>query len=110
MKKYTIEEFKEFLVNNCNVGQLTDLLLALSEEEMDKYASKRQLANSELRIGEDNICPMTKEICLDECCPPGAICNLSGEGLIGDPDVDYPEVNPYVDDFRLGEQGEHLSK
>lgn len=31
-----------------------------------------------VRIGEDNICPLTKEPCLDECCPPGAICNLSG--------------------------------
>jgi hypothetical protein len=28
-------------------------------------------------IGPDNICPTTGEPCLDECCPPGAICNLS---------------------------------
>ncbi len=27
-------------------------------------------------LGEDNICPATKEICDDECCPPGSICNL----------------------------------
>lgn len=31
----------------------------------------------ELRIGDDNICPITKKPCDDECCPPGAICNLS---------------------------------
>lgn len=30
-------------------------------------------------IGEDNICPVTKQICDDECCPPGAICNISDD-------------------------------
>ena len=29
-----------------------------------------------VKIKEDNICPMTKEPCRDECCPPGATCNL----------------------------------
>jgi len=32
-----------------------------------------------LIIGEDNICPKTGLICDDECCPPGAECNLSDE-------------------------------
>lgn len=32
----------------------------------------------ELRIGDDNICPVTNKPCDDECCPPGAICNISG--------------------------------
>ncbi len=36
--------------------------------------------NEEMRIGKDNVCPITKEQCDDECCPPGAICNLSHEG------------------------------
>lgn len=35
----------------------------------------------ELRIGEDNICPITKLPCDDECCPPGAICNLVGNDI-----------------------------
>lgn len=29
-------------------------------------------------IGNDNICPTTNEPCDDECCPPGAVCNLWG--------------------------------
>ena len=33
------------------------------------------------RIGEDNICPITKLPCDDECCPPGAICNLSNDNI-----------------------------
>lgn len=37
--------------------------------------------SEELRIGEDNICPITKKLCDDECCPPGAICNLSGDTI-----------------------------
>lgn len=32
-------------------------------------------------IGEDNICPMTHRTCDDECCPPGAVCNLRGTSL-----------------------------
>lgn len=28
------------------------------------------------RIKDDNICPATNKQCDDECCPPGAICNL----------------------------------
>jgi hypothetical protein len=34
-------------------------------------------------IGEDNICPETGEPCLDECCPPGSECNISGSGNYG---------------------------
>src|SRR5690242_3001634 len=30
-----------------------------------------------IRISEDGICPVTKEPCKDECCPIGAICNVS---------------------------------
>lgn len=29
-----------------------------------------------LIVGDDNICPVTKTLCDDECCPPGAVCNL----------------------------------
>lgn len=39
------------------------------------------MEDKELRIGEDNICPITKLPCDDECCPPGAICNLSGDTI-----------------------------
>lgn len=38
------------------------------------------LPEQDLRIGDDNICPITKLPCDDECCPPGAICNLLGDG------------------------------
>lgn len=30
-------------------------------------------------IKSDNICPVTFKQCTDECCPVGAVCNLSGE-------------------------------
>lgn len=33
------------------------------------------------RIGDDNICPLTNHACDDECCPPGAVCNLSTTGI-----------------------------
>lgn len=33
------------------------------------------------RISADNICSITKEICDDECCPPGAECNISGNSI-----------------------------
>lgn len=36
----------------------------------------------ELRVGEDMICPVTKQHCDDECCPPGAICNVSGDDCL----------------------------
>lgn len=29
-------------------------------------------------VGEDMVCPVTKEHCDDECCTAGAVCNLSG--------------------------------
>lgn len=34
-----------------------------------------------LLVGEDMICPITKEHCDDECCPPGATCNLQDEEI-----------------------------
>lgn len=39
-----------------------------------------------IRIGEDNICPLTKQNCDDETCTPGAECNISGDmsGICGD--------------------------
>lgn len=39
------------------------------------------IKQQEKRIGTDNICPITKALCNDECCPPGAICNLSNAEL-----------------------------
>lgn len=36
---------------------------------------------NKLIIGEDNVCPITKKQCDDECCPPGAECNLSGDDI-----------------------------
>lgn len=34
-----------------------------------------------LIVGEDMICPITKKHCVDECCPVGAECNLSGNNV-----------------------------
>lgn len=34
--------------------------------------------DEKLIVGEDMICPITKQHCYDECCPVGAECNLSG--------------------------------
>ena len=35
-------------------------------------------------VKEDMICPATKKHCDDECCPPGAECNLKDGGGISD--------------------------
>jgi hypothetical protein len=43
------------------------------------------------RIGEDGICPVTKEHCNDECCPPGAICNLNSLPLSSPKEEAAPE-------------------
>lgn len=45
----------------------------------------------ELIIGEDNICPITKTQCDDECCPPGAICNLTPNGGIKPQPIQHDE-------------------
>ena len=37
-----------------------------------------------LRIGEDNVCPVTHQQCDDETCTPGAECNISGEDHVSD--------------------------
>jgi hypothetical protein len=36
-------------------------------------------SNEEFIVKEDMICPITKQHCDDECCPVGAVCNLSGD-------------------------------
>ena len=52
----------------------------------------------ELRIGNDNICPATNKPCDDECCPPGAICNLSGLDLSPTPSVlEIKQMTPEQD-------------
>jgi hypothetical protein len=37
--------------------------------------------DEKLIVKEDMICPITKEHCDDECCPVGAICNLSSDDI-----------------------------
>ena len=40
-------------------------------------------------IKKDNVCPATGEQCDDECCPPGAECNLKDSDNIQRPvDID----------------------
>lgn len=38
-------------------------------------------------IGKDNICPVTKLPCDDECCSPGSECNMGDDPSSGDDDV-----------------------
>lgn len=44
----------------------------------DTWGVDKILDEDKLIVGEDMICPITKKHCDDECCPVGAICNLSG--------------------------------
>lgn len=39
-------------------------------------------AMAPIRIGTDNICPISKEPCEDETCAPGSECNISGDSQI----------------------------
>jgi len=62
-----------------------------------------------LIIGDDNICPVTKKPCDDECCPPGSECNISGDGLgvsgelaptpVSEPKTAIQVLNKYAGDF-----------
>lgn len=45
-------------------------------------------------IGENNICPETGRPCLDECCSPGSICNLSNSETMN-PTPNTPAEAPY---------------
>ncbi len=45
------------------------------------YKDYQQATDKKLRIGLDNICPITKKPCDDETCTPGAECNISGSKL-----------------------------
>jgi hypothetical protein len=59
------------------------------ENNYTEFKEQKKLENNkDMIIGEDNICPTTKLVCDDECCPPGATCNLGGSGLnpISQPD------------------------
>lgn len=69
-------------------------------------------------VGEDMICPTTKQHCDDECCPVGAICNLSYDdrnfsGEPSDPNPIRPmtniEINQSDNDPNIeAEEVEHL--
>lgn len=52
------------------------------ENLLNYYRPVSLAGQEENRVGEDMICPVTKKHCDDECCPVGAICNLSNsEGI-----------------------------
>lgn len=48
------------------------------EKRENQFLVKITKPESKMIIGDDNVCPITKEQCRDECCSPGSICNLSG--------------------------------
>jgi hypothetical protein len=54
-------------------------------EQMSKIIDKHILDNlmelGKLTLGHDNVCPVTKLQCDDECCMPGSECNLAGSDL-----------------------------
>ena len=66
-----------------NKGQVN--FISLNETDEDK-AEEKIFKKNELRyiVGEDMICPITKEHCDDECCTVGSICNVSGPQNIFD--------------------------
>jgi len=45
-----------------------------------------------LIIGEDNICPVTKLPCNDECCSPDSECNVSGNSISGSPSTQSDRI------------------
>lgn len=52
--------------------------------------STAEVIETVLRIGNDNICPITNKPCDDETCSPGAECNISGnQTVISSPDSEF---------------------
>ena len=39
------------------------------------------MGNQKVIVGEDMICPITKQHCDDECCTVGSECNVSGNEI-----------------------------
>lgn len=67
-----VSEEKKFpKVTSTDWGEVERVEL-IEENNYSKASPKKE------RIGEDNICPITKKPCDDETCTPGAECNLSG--------------------------------
>lgn len=60
------------------------------------------MEKEELIVGEDMICPVTKQHCDDECCTVGSMCNVSGDEISGisksenreDIQQDWVEISP----------------
>lgn len=65
------------------------LVIKLLKEKYDLIPKQSAMKSKEvLRVGEDMICPVTKQHCDDECCTVGAECNVSGDDdLISGVDV-----------------------
>lgn len=58
-------------------------------------------------IGEDNICPLTKQPCDDETCSSGSECNVSGSELSGvpvtiEPDYSLNEFEKFIEQYFKG--------
>jgi len=54
------------------------------------------------RIGNDNVCPVTKGLCDDETCTPGSECNVSGNKITSGPSEhtqkQLDELYPFADE------------
>lgn len=81
----TAEKLKSWINSAINpawamtaIPSLKDILREqLKDSSLMAYRLSDKLPNPE--IGPDNICPSTNLPCDDECCPPGATCNVSTE-------------------------------
>lgn len=72
---YKIEEY------DCLHMWLDDNAVPKSDKDNLTYSTIGRVKlliqmRKEMRVGSDNICPITNQYCDDECCPPGAQCNI----------------------------------
>lgn len=72
--EWTDELVKDIL--QCGVGNVKDFVMQ-PQKFIDQYKASKQANTTRPRIGNDNICPVTKLNCDDETCVPGAECNLA---------------------------------
>lgn len=53
----------------------------INNSQKSCISTAKKAPKEEQRVGEDMICPVTKKHCDDECCPVGAVCNLSSDDI-----------------------------
>src|SRR6185369_896912 len=83
---FTKDELKKLIADSITVEYLKrnkledDNLLIESNKLASEYLIHNNIipnTDEKIRIGTDNICPITNKECNDETCTPGAECNIS---------------------------------